>query len=46
MLIAAKGLFLLDEKHCTYEEEYSDLLACDCFTETIQNNQSINQIMP
>ena len=42
VLIAAKGLLLLEEKHCTYEEEYSDLLACDYFTETTQNNQSNN----
>ena len=42
MLIAAKGLLLLDEKQCTYEKEYSHLLACDCFTETTQNNQSNN----
>ena len=42
VLIAAKGLLPLEEKQCTYEEEYSHLLACDCFTETIQNNQSNN----
>ena len=42
VLIAAKGLLLLDEKQCSYKEEYSHLLACDCFTETIQNNQSNN----
>jgi hypothetical protein len=54
VLIAAKGLLLLEEKQCRHEEEYSHLLACDCFTETTQNNQSItqsinqsiNQIMP
>ena len=42
VLIAAKGLLLLEEKQCRHEEEYSHLLACDCFTETIQNNQSNN----
>ena len=42
VLITAKGLLLLEEKQCTYEEEYSHWLACDCFTKTTQNNQSNN----
>ena len=42
VLIAAKGLLLLDEKQRTHEQEYSHLLACDRFTETTQNNQSNN----
>ena len=42
VLIAAKGLLLLDEKQRTHEQEYSHLLVCDRFTETTQNNQSNN----
>ena len=38
--ISAAGLFLLREKQCTHTQEYSQLLACNCFTETTQNNQS------
>jgi hypothetical protein len=39
-LIAAAGLFLLREKQCTHTQEYSQLTACNCFTELTRNNQS------